>query len=193
MTLIPYIVGIGGTTRSDSSSERLVKKVLFNLEKQGAKTKMFGGNDLAALPHYAPENDQRSLGQRAFVEAARGADAFVVGSPSYHGGVSGLVKNALDLLEDLRGDPKAYCTDRPMGTVVTAAGWQGCGVTLQALRGIVHSLRGWPTPLGIAVNTMQVKLFDDHGELMDGDTSNACIVQAEQIMNFLQVQTKANA
>ena len=101
MILNPYVVGIGGTTRSGSSSERLVKRVLFDLEKQGAKTLMFGGDELAELPHYAPENHERSIEQQAFVEAARKADAFVIGSPSYHGGVSGLVKNALDLLEEL--------------------------------------------------------------------------------------------
>lgn len=193
MILNPYVVGIGGTTRSGSSSERLVKRVLFDLEKQGAKTLMFGGLELAELPHYAPENHERSIEQQAFVEAARKADAFVIGSPSYHGGVSGLVKNALDLLEDLRHDAKVYCTDRPVGTIVTAAGWQGCGVTLQALRGIVHALRGWPTPLGIAVNSVQTRLFDHDGDLIDTETSNACEVQAGQIMNFLHSQSKSNA
>jgi FMN reductase len=30
-------------------------------------------------------------------------------------------------------------------------GWQACGVTLQSIRGIVHALKGWPTPVGITV------------------------------------------
>lgn len=38
--------------------------------------------------------------------------------------------------------------------MVTAAGWQGAVSTLTALRSIVHALRGWPTPLGIALNTV---------------------------------------
>jgi FMN reductase len=193
VTITPFIVGIGGTTRPDSSSELLVKQVLFHLEKQGAQTQMFGGAKLAGLPHYAPENDQRSDDQKYFIEAVRNANAFVIGSPAYHGGVSGLVKNALDLLEDLREDPVPYCAGRPVGTVVTAAGWQGCGVTLQSLRGIIHALRGWPTPLGIAVNSVKVRLFNHDGDLIDTDTSNACKIQAEQIINFLRTESKPNA
>ena len=36
----------------------------------------------------------------------RGAHALIIGSPGYHGGISGLVKNALDYLEELREDPR---------------------------------------------------------------------------------------
>ncbi len=58
------------------------------------------------------------------------------------------MKNAIDLLEDLRGDSRVYLDGRAVGCIVTAAGWQGCNTTLGAMRGIVHALRGWPTPLG---------------------------------------------
>ncbi len=188
MTLAPNIVGIGGTTRPSSSSELLIKRVLSELEKQGANTKIFGGAALAELPHYAPEKPIRSSLQKDFVDAVRNADGLVIGSPSYHGGISGLVKNAIDLLEDLRDDENVYCTDRPVGIIVTAAGWQGCGVTIQSMRGIIHALRGWPTPLGITVNTLEQKLFDADGELIDTETLSACKLQAEQIMDFIKAR-----
>jgi FMN reductase len=108
----------------------------------------------------------------------------VIGSPAYHGGVSGLVKNAIDLLEDLREDTNSYFSGRAVGLVVTAAGWQACGVTLQALRGIVHALRGWPTPLGIAVNSLDQKPFDPDGRLIDPNIKAAIKLQAEQVMVF---------
>ena len=120
----PLIVGIGGTTRAGSSSERAVRAVLMRAEALGARTRMFDGPALAALPHYAPERAERSAEQAAFVEAVRGADGVVVGTPGYHGGMSGLVKNALDLLEDLRGDMRPYLEGRAVGLIVTAAGWQ---------------------------------------------------------------------
>src|SRR5271170_3458876 len=100
----PVVVGIGGTTRSGSTSERLVAAVLRDAETQGAVTKLFGGTDLMCLPHYAPERSERCPEQRALVEAVRNADGIVIGTPGYHGGISGLVKNAIDLLEDLRND-----------------------------------------------------------------------------------------
>ncbi|MEA1651166.1 NAD(P)H-dependent oxidoreductase [Nitrospirillum sp. BR 11164] len=178
----PLIVGFGGTTRPGSSGERMVAAVLSAAAALGAETRLFGGAALAALPHFAPENRQRTVEQRDFVDAVRAANGLVIGSPGYHGGVSGLVKNAIDLLEDLRDDDRPYFDGMPVGLSVTAAGWQAGGVTLTALRGIVHAMRGWPTPLGIAVNTVAQKPFDAEGHLVDAGILEQVQVQAQQIM-----------
>jgi len=74
--------------------------------------------------------------------------------------VSGLVKNALDYIEDLRDDSRPYLDGRAVGCVATASGWQSAVTTLTALRSIVHALRGWPTPLGVAVNSADVSFGD---------------------------------
>ena len=187
-----YIVGMGGTTRAGSSSERLVRCVLAEAQNQGAETKFFGGEELSRFPHFKPEDPARTDQQKDFLESVRMADGFVVGSPSYHGGISGLVKNAIDLIEDLRDDANSYFSGRAVGIVVTAAGWQGCGVTLQSIRGIVHALRGWPTPLGIAVNTVEKKIFDMDGTLIDQELITACAIQAKQILNLAAAGGKVN-
>jgi FMN reductase len=178
----PLIVGFGGTTRAGSSGERIVRAVLQSCANEGARTRMFSGVDLAALPHFSPEQKERTEEQRSFVEAVREADGLVIGSPGYHGGVSGLVKNAIDLLEDLNTDSRIYFENRAVGLVVTAAGWQAGGVTLQALRGIVHAMRGWPTPLGISVNTIEQKPFNDDGETLADSLASQVTAQARQIL-----------
>jgi FMN reductase len=141
------IVGIGGTIRPGSSSERMARAVLAAAARRGARTAMFGGAELQALPHFAPEQSERTREQIALVEAVRAADGIVICSPGYHGGISGLVKNAIDLLEDLRDDSRSYLDGRAVGLSVVAAGWQACGSTLTAMRAVVHAMRGWPTPL----------------------------------------------
>ena len=180
----PFIVGIGGTTRPGSSGERLVRAWLAAAERQGAATRIFGGADLARLPHFAPECPDRTPEQIDFVEAVRRADGLVIASPGYHGGVSGLVKNALDLLEDLREDRRVYFDGRAVALIVVAAGWQACGVTLTALRGIVHAMRGWPTPMGITVNTVEQKPFDADGNVVDPKLKGFLDEQAAQVMRF---------
>lgn len=177
----PLIVGIGGTTRAGSSSERIVRAVLAETEALGANTRMFGGPELAVLPHFSPEDPTRSAEQSDLVEAVRNCDGLVIGSPGYHGGVSGLVKNAIDLLEDLSRDGRVYFDGRAVGLVVSAAGWQACGVTLSALRGIVHAMRGWPTPIGVAVNTVASPPFQADGTLEPG-TAGAVAAMAKQVM-----------
>lgn len=178
------VVGLGGTNRPASSSERVVRAVLVECERMGAETLIFDGPSLASLPHFNPSDMARTAEQTALVEAVRVADGLVIGSPGYHGGYSGLVKNAIDLLEDLRTDDRPYFDGRPVAVAVTAAGWQACGTTLSAMRDVVHAMRGWPTPIGVAVNSIEQRPFDEQGNLIDDAIARTVRAQAEQIMSF---------
>ena len=146
----PFVVGIGGSTRQGSSTEALVTAALGSLERGGARTVLYAG-DALLLPPYERTPRHAEAG-RAIIEAVRRADALVIGSPGYHGSISGLVKNVLDYLEELADDKRPYVDGRPVGCIATAQGWQGAVNSLVALRHIVHALRGWPTPFGLALN-----------------------------------------
>lgn len=184
----PLIVGIGGTTRPGSSSERLIAAVLGAAARRGASTVMFGGAKLAELPHFAPESLARTREQADLVAAVRAADGLVIGSPGYHAGVSGLVKNAIDLLEDTRGDDRVYFDGLGVGLVVTAAGWQALGTTLGAMRGIVAAMRGWSTPIAISVNTVAQRVLDSDGHVVEPALIAAIEEQAAQIMKLAQLR-----
>jgi FMN reductase len=148
---VTSVVGLGGTTRPGSSSERALRSALAACERLGASTELFAADDLG-FPIYSPgvtEADARVL---RYLEAIRRADGIVLCSPGYHGGVSGLFKNAIDWVEELRTDARPYFDGRPVGLIVVADGWQATATTLTSLRSIVHALRGWPTPLGVTVN-----------------------------------------
>ena len=135
-------------------------------EREGFRTRMFGGADMARLPLYDPRATSRTADEEAFVDAVRQASAVIIASPGYHGSISGVVKNALDLLEETAKDARPYLADMPVGLIATAYGWQATGSTIAALRSIVHALRGWPTPFAAAINT-QVTKFDDEGGAND--------------------------
>jgi FMN reductase len=160
----------------------MVKAVLAATQQNGATTRMIGGTDLSARPHFAPDSAERSDAQREFVEAVRGAGGIVIGSPCYHGGVSGLVKNAIDLFGNLLGDWRAYFYGVAAGLIVTAAGWQACGVTFRSLRGIVHAMRDWQTPIGIAVSTLEQQPFAENGSPPHDSLQRQVSIQADQIM-----------
>jgi FMN reductase len=179
------VVGIGGTTRTVSSTDRALRIALQAAEEAGARTFLFDGAFLAHLPHFAPENRERNEQQRQFVEMVRKSHGVIVASPGYHGGVSGLVKNALDLLDDLREDDPCYLDGRAVGCIVTAAGWQACVSTLMALRSIVHALRGWPTPLGATLNTTD-GVFDAAGICKDEKVLNQLNAVGRQVVEFAQ-------
>ncbi|MGH9689634.1 MAG: NADPH-dependent FMN reductase [Candidatus Acidiferrales bacterium] len=179
----PLIVGIGGSIRRESVTEKALLISLKAAEEAGARATCFGGAFLRKVPIYAWESPERTSEQQQMVEAVRSADGLIVATPGYHGGVSGMVKNALDLLEDLRGDRRCYLDGRAVGCIVTSLGWQACGSTLLALRSIVHALRGWPTPLGVTINTAD-EVFNSEGTCTDERSRAQLVMVGRQVAEF---------
>ena len=180
----PLIVGIGGTANPGSSTEQALELALAAAERAGADTKLFGGSHLVALPHYL--TGARSTEGELLVEAVRRADGIVVASPGYHGSISGLVKNGLDYLEETAKDARVYLDGVPVGLIVTAYGWQATGSTLATLRSIVHALRGWPTPLGAAINTSG-GIFRD-GQCTDAAAAGQLDLVGRQVFEFARLR-----
>jgi len=147
---VSFIVGIGGTLRPGSSSEQALAISLRAAAAAGAQTVALSGRALD-FPFYDPGVPERSERAAAFLAALRRADGVIISSPGYHGAISGLIKNALDYIEDLAGDPRAYLSDIPIGCIGVAYGNQAAVAALSSLRSTVHALRAFPTPYGAAV------------------------------------------
>ena len=182
MTNRPLIVGLGGTTRPGSSSEKALCISLRAAERAGAKTVLLAGSQLD-LPTYAPERKERTDAASTLVAALRRCDGLIIASPSYHGSISGLIKNALDYTEDLAKDDRVYFDGCAVGLISCGAGWQGAGHALTTLRSIAHSLRGWPTPMGAMLNTT-MRLFDETGECLDSSARFQLETVGSQVAEF---------
>tara|TARA_R110000772_G_scaffold73034_7_gene159031 strand:- start:1167 stop:1751 length:585 start_codon:yes stop_codon:yes gene_type:complete len=184
----PLIIGIGGTAIANSSTEQALKLALASAEHCGARTRLFGGAEIASLPHYLSPEHKESVEAQHLIACIREADGLIVASPGYHGSISGIVKNAIDYLEETAKDPRVYLDGVPVGLIATAYGWQATGSTLAALRAIIHSLRGWPTPFGAAINT-------SGGIFKDGQCSDAAIASqlelvGRQVYEFAMLKKK---
>jgi FMN reductase len=178
----PYIVAIGGTLRPGSSTENALRFALSAAQRSGARTKLICGAALN-LPAYEPDNSRRSDAAKELIVELRLADGILIGSPGYHGSISGLVKNVLDYAEDLRSDARPYFSGRAVGCVATAGGWSGAVNTLGALRDIVHALRGWPTPMGAAINSSE-KLFDASGGCLSARVAETLAMIVDEMLEF---------
>jgi FMN reductase len=182
----PLIVGIGGTTRPGSSSEKALRYALALAEAQGARVQLFDGAGIN-LPMYTPESSVRSDHAQQMIAALRRANGVIISTPCYHGSVSGLVKNALDYTEDMCKDPEPYLDGRAVGLIVCGHGWQSTGVVLSAFRSIVHALRGWPTPMGVAINTL-VEHFDEKGVGMAEQSARQMTIMVGQVIEFARLR-----
>jgi FMN reductase len=185
-TMRPFIVGIGGAMRAGSSSEQALRVALSAAEHLGAATRLFAGADLN-FPVYEPDNPARSNAALAFLDALRRADGIMIGTPSYHGSLSGFVKNALDYAEDLRNDRQPYFEGRAVGCIVCADGPQSLGPTIAALRAIVHALRGWPTPFAAAISSRSNRPeAEGHGASLE--VRRTLQLVAEQVVEFARMR-----
>jgi FMN reductase len=159
------LAAIGGTFRPGSSTERALQIASAAAAAAGMEVTCFDGAYIASLPHFRgpewSEDDGRDM-----LDAVRGADGLLIATPGYHGTISGMVKNAIDYFEELANDSRPYLEGRPVGLIATAFGHQAANSSINTLRTIVHSLRGWPTPFGAALQ-IDPETFDDCGACLN--------------------------
>lgn len=189
----PLIVGLGGSGNPSGSTERVLRTALDAAQAAGADTLYFDGKalDMPMYSYGGPRTDQAG----ALIDALRRADGIIIASPGYHGTVSGLIKNALDYVEDMAKDDRVYFEGRAVGLIAVAAGWQATGSTLATLRSITHALRGWPTPMAVAINSA-TPVFGEDGAMIDAAMAKQLEILASQVVDFarmkaLEMLTKA--
>ncbi|WP_232110158.1 NADPH-dependent FMN reductase [Streptomyces buecherae] len=162
----PKVVCVSGSLPPDSKTERLALWCATALGDLGAEVVLYRGADIE-FPHYRMPPAERDKPVQRYLEDLKKADGVVLISPTYHGTVSGVLKNALDYVNDLIGEPRPFLDGRPVGCVAVAAGDQGATATLTTLRTIAHALRAWPTPLGVAATGPSAALDAEGGPADD--------------------------
>lgn len=178
----PYVLGIGGGLKPGSSTEQALQLALDGAKAMGARVELFGAEDIMRLPLYLAEGWKASPAANRLIEAVRAADGLILASPAYHGSISGAVKNAIDYIEETSRDARPYLTGVPVGVIGIAAGHQAAMGTLITLRSIVHSLRGWPTPLGVAFNSRATPMVD--GSCQDAAVLEQLALVGRQVADF---------
>lgn len=182
----PLIVGLGGSIRPNAISERAISIALEHVARRGCRTQLLGHAEMP-LELFDPATRERSERAHYLVDSLRQADGLIIATPSYHCGVSGLIKNAIDFIEDLRNDERPYLEGRAVGIIVCADGLQAIGSTISSLRDIIHALRGWPTPYAASIlNTGHP--FGSDGQESDPAALRACQLVADEVFEFTRMK-----
>ncbi|NJM87762.1 MAG: NAD(P)H-dependent oxidoreductase [Hydrococcus sp. RU_2_2] len=153
------IVGISGSLRPDSYSAQALEIAATRVRALGAEVKTLDLRDMS-LPfcnggdEYPDYPDVKKL-QKTVKEA----DGLILVTPEYHGSVSGVLKNTLDLMsfDEL--------SDKVTG-VISILGGQSNSNALNDLRTILRWVHAWTIPEQIAVGQAW-KAFDAEGKLLD--------------------------
>lgn len=153
------IVGIGGSLRRDSYSQLALNVAASRVQALGAEMEILdlrllhlpfctGGDEYPDYPDV--ERLQQTVKQ---------ADGLILATPEYHGSVSGVLKNALDLMSFDQLDGKVT-------GLISVLGGQPNSNALNDLRIIMRWVHGWVIPEQIAIG-QSWKAFDSEGKLLD--------------------------
>lgn len=124
----PTLLGISGALRSGSTNSLLLREAARHF---GDAT--YVQADLN-LPLYNGDDEARDGAPatvQTLVEQIRAADAVVIASPEYNGGISGVLKNALDWVS--RADTSPW-PEKPVAVMAAAAGRTGGARGITMLR-----------------------------------------------------------
>lgn len=90
-----------------------------------------------------------------FAQAFRSADIMIWLTPLYHGGMTGVMKNAIDWLEITAKDSPAYLTNKVVAFTCWSAGNQAMQ-GIHALDNVAKALRAWSLPYSIPMSSLDM-------------------------------------
>lgn len=172
------IVGIAGSLRPDSYSAQALKLAASRVEALGAEMETIDLRDLN-LPFCNGGDDYPDYPDvEKLRNAVKDADGLILVTPEYHGSVSGVLKNALDLMSF------EHLSDKVAGGI-SILGGQSNNNALNDLRTILRWVHAFVIPDQIAIGQAW-KAFDTQGKLIDEKLSQRLDRFAENLVDITQ-------
>ncbi len=154
------MVGICGSLVRGGATQKVVSLALNGASEYGVTTKLIDLRDyeLVFCGQVAEEDYPQDV-SRLRQEVSE-AQAIILGTPEYYGSLSGVLKNALDLMGPDQFEGKV------VGLVGVAGGHTGAINSLNTMRTIGRNLHCWVVPQEVSVADAG-KMFDEDGSLKD--------------------------
>ncbi len=153
------LVGIAGSLRAGSYSHQALAIAARKAQAAGAEVTILDPREMT-LPFCHGGDDYTDYPDVSTLQqTVKAADGLILVTPEYHGGVSGVLKNVLDLMsfEELSG--------KVIG-VMSVLGGQANSNALNDLRIIARWVHAWVIPEQVAIGQAW-QAFDEEGQLVD--------------------------
>jgi FMN reductase len=181
------VAGICGSLRKGSFTRMALHVALAGAKEAGARTRLI---DLSAyhLIFCDGKEDESGYPKDVFTlrEEVRAAQGIILATPEYHGGYSGVLKNALDLMgfEEFEG--------KMLGLVGVSGGGMGAFGAMNNLRAVGRALHAWVIPEQASIPEAY-KVFDASGTLKDSALEKRLKEVGRQVARFAYLHTSEQA
>jgi FMN reductase len=169
------IVGINGSLRRGSYSAMALEVAISRVGALGVETEIIDLRKLS-LPFCNGGDDYSDYPDVAKMQqTVKSAAGLILATPEYHGSVSGVMKNALDLMsfEELSGK---------VAGLISVLGGQSNSNALNDLRIILRWVHAWVIPEQISLGQAW-KVFNEEGEILDEKLSQRFDAFAESLVD----------
>ena len=181
------IAAICGSLRKESYTRQALRIALQGAEDVGAKTRLIDLRDYELIFCDGKEDESSyPAGVFRLRDDVKRAQGLILGTPEYHGNLSGVLKNALDLLgfEEIEG--------KMIGLVGVSGGQMGSLNALNSLRTIGRALHAWVIPEQVSIAEAW-KVFDEGGSLKDHELEKRLKEVGRQVARFAFLHTSERA
>jgi FMN reductase len=181
------IVGISGSLRSGSYTTLAVRLALKGAEELECQGKLIDLRDYQLL-FCDGKDDESQFPKDVFRlrEEVKQAHGIILGTPEYHGGYSGVLKNALDLMgfEEFEG--------KMLGLLGVSGGAMGAFGAMNSLREVGRALHAWVVPEQASIPQAWQE-FDDAGNLKNPKLDERVRQVGRQVARFAYLHGSCEA
>lgn len=171
------VVGILGSLRQDSYSALALQQAKQRIEALGGEVEILdlremnlpfcnGGSEYPEYPDVETLRDK-----------VKAADGLILATPEYHGSLSGVLKNALDLMS------LEHLSDKVTG-LISVLGGQSNSNALNDMRIIVRWVHGVVIPEQIAIGQAW-QAFNGEGDLQDSKLGERFDGFAQSLIDYI--------
>jgi FMN reductase len=174
------IVGISGSIRPGSYATLAVALALTGAEELKCETKLINLRDYQ-LVFCDGKDDESHFPEDVFRlrEKVKHAEGIILGSPEYHGGYSGVLKN-----EEFEG--------KMLGLVGVSGGAMGAFGAMNSLREVGRALHAWVVPDQASIPQAWQE-FDETGKLRDPKLEERVRQVGRQVARFAYLHLSCQA
>ncbi len=181
------VIGMAGSLRTLSYTRMAVELALAGAAEAGAITETIDLREYDLVLSNGNENEKAyPEGVFRLRERFSKADGIILGTPEYHGGYSGVLKNAIDLMGFKQFESKI------LGLVGVGGGTLGAVNALNGLRVVGRSLHAWVVPHQASVPQAWQK-FDSAGNILDFELESRVKEVGRQVARFAYLHNSEKA
>ena len=177
------IAAVCGSLRAKSTTKMALSLALKGASEYDVSTKLIDLREYKLV--FYGEVDEADYPPDVFRlrQELKEAQGIILGTPEYHGSLSGVLKNMLDLMsaEEFEG--------KIVGLVGVAGGHIGAINSLNTMRTIGRNLHSWVLPQDVSVAD-SFKTFNEDGTVSDPAIEQRLLNVGRQVVKFVSLQQK---